>query len=265
MKTFQFNSEPEYAELWDVCAHDLLYDPRAYVNDILGLFQQIGITKNSRILDTCAGTGFVSLYLRQKGFHIDCMDLMADPIRGFKRRAMALGVSPTIDQLSWKDIPLKHTPNSYDFLFCRGNSFIYADGGWNKDQVVNQESSLKSYEETLKIFYQTLKIGGHLYIDKFFDDKKYSKHVVAKIRVGSNEEDLIFYAERFPEEGYRIAKLIRRSLDGTEKGLENITYDLHEEELDLMLRKVGFKDAKRIKLASEELFAVWLAKKFRKL
>ena len=119
MKTLQFK-KPEYADLWDACLH-FLYNKDSYVKEVSDLFSSIGINWHSRILDTCAGTGFISIYLRQKGFNVDCMDLMPDEIRVFKRNASKLGVSSRIRQLSWKQIPKSIEQGIYDFLFCRGN------------------------------------------------------------------------------------------------------------------------------------------------
>ena len=261
MKTLQFSSEPEFAELWDFCVHNLLYNKDTYVREVIDLFNSINISDKSRILDTCAGTGFISLYLREKGFDVDCADLMLDEIKVFQKRARLLGVDDSIEQLSWKNIPQKYTPSRYDLLFCRGNSFIYADGGWNKDQVVNRESSLDSYKETLRIFYKILKDGGYLYIDKFPDNEMNSNKIVAKIRVGNNEEDLIFYTERFPEKRLRKASMIRKNKHGKEIVVPNITYDLSESELEKMLSEVGFRKIQRIRLDSEKHFVTWLAQK----
>ncbi len=189
------------------------------------------------------------------------MDLMDDEIQVFKKRAKELKVSSQIKKTSWKQIPRYYKKESYDFLFCRGNSFIYADGGWNKKQTINKKSSIDSYKKTLKNFYDVLKKGGYLYIDKFPDNEKPHKDVVAQIKVGQKEkEDLIFYTKKIPSKRYREAMMIRRTPEGKETGLPNMTYDLREDELESMMREIGFK-VKKINLKSETHFKVWLAKK----
>jgi SAM-dependent methyltransferase len=260
MKTLQFKKEPEYADLWDACLH-FLYNKNHYVKEVSDLFSSIGINRKSRILDSCAGTGFISLYLRQKGFNVECMDLMSDEIRVFKRNAEKLGVSGEIKQLSWKQIPESIEQGAYDFLFCRGNSFIYANGGWNKKQAINNQESLRAYEETLRSFYNTLRVGGYLYIDKFPDSQISHNELVAKIKIGNIEEDLIFYTRRYPDKRCREAMLVRRGQDGKESGIPNVTYDLREGELENLLVKVGFRNVRRLHLNSEKKFNIWLAQK----
>jgi len=241
--------------------HNLIYDKNSYVGDVVRLFNSIGTNRSSRILDTCAGTGFISLYLRQLGYNVDCMDLMDDEIKTFKRNAKSLGVSLKIKKLSWNEIPTNFSSETYDFLFCRGNSFIYADGGWNENQDVSKERSLESYKQTLKIFYDSLKQGGYLYVDKFPDNETPHNDVVAKIKVGETEEDLVFYTQRFPEKGYRKASMTRRGKDGKESSVPNITYNLKEGELEEMAKEVGFNEINRLKLDSENHFNVWLLRK----
>jgi len=86
MKLFKFKKEPLFAELWDVCLHNLLYNKNKYVSEIMDLFKKNNINKKSKLLDTSAGGGFIALYLRQKGYDIDCMDLMDDEIQVFKKK-----------------------------------------------------------------------------------------------------------------------------------------------------------------------------------
>lgn len=143
MKTLKFFKEPEYADLWDALVYSMLYNKNEYIKEILGLFKKIGITKNSIILDSSAGTGFIALHLRKMGYTVECIDLMDDEIRVFKRKARKLGVSPQIKKSSWADIPKVYKNKKFDFIFCRGNSFIYADGGWNKEQKVNEKKLCK--------------------------------------------------------------------------------------------------------------------------
>ena len=197
----------------------------------------------------------------QLGYDIDCMDLMDDEIKVFRRNAKSLGVSPSIKKLSWKQIPEHYKNRTYDFLFCRGNSFIYADGGWNCEQEVDRESSLKSHEETLKIFYDLLVKGGHLYIDKFPDNEEPHKDVVARLRIEDQLEDLVYYNKRSPAKRYREAGMLRRKSNGDESGLPNMTYDLSEKELEDLLKKVGFRTIKKLNLQSEKNFNIWLAQK----
>ena len=59
----------------------------------------------------------------------------------------------------------------------------------------------------------------------------------------------------------REARMLMRDENGVEKGLPNMTYLLNEKELVSMMKKVGFKDIKKINLESEGHFDIWLATK----
>ncbi len=256
-----FKKEPEFADLWDACLYKLLYNCKEHTLEIINLFKKIKISKKSSILDSSAGTGFIALHLREKAYKIECMDPMDDEVRVFKRKARKLGVSQQIKKISWKDIPSSYKNKKFDFIFCRGNSFIYADGGWNRSNKVSKISSLKAYEETLKIFYNQLNNNGYLYLDKYPDNEKPHRDIVGKIQVKNNKaEELIFYTKKIPKKRYREAAMLRRDYQGKESGLPNMTFDLKEKEVEKMLKKTGFK-FKKLKLRSERHFVVWLAQK----
>ena len=256
-----FNKEPEFADLWDACLYKLLYNYKKHTSEIIDLFKKINISKKSLILDSSAGTGFIALHLRKKGYKVDCMDPMDDEVRVFKRKAREIGVSQQIKKISWQDIPSSYKNKKFDLIFCRGNSFIYADGGWNVSKKISKISSFKAYEETLKIFYNQLNDNGYLYLDKYPDNEKPHKDIVGQIKVKNKApEDLIFYTKKISKKRYREAAMLRRNYLGKESGLPNMTFDLKENEVEKMLNKVGFK-FKKLKLKSEKHFVVWLAQK----
>jgi len=260
----KFQKNPEFADLWDACLYTFLYNKKHYCTEILNVFKHIGINKESNILDSCAGTGFIALHLREQGYTLDCMDLMDDEIRVFKRKAQELGVDKKILKRAWKDIPQTYKNKTYDFIFCRGNSFIYADGGWNQKNTISEKSSLNSYKKTLQIFYNQLNNGGYLYIDKFPDNEKPHKDLVAYIQVNNKEKGkLFFYTKKISYLKYREAAMIRRDPDEKESYIPNITYDLKGKQLESMLKEIGFT-IKKLKLKSETHFTTWLAQKKQK-
>jgi len=58
--------------------------------------------------------------------------------------------------------------------------------------------------------------------------------------------------------------MLLRDENGKEEGLPNIAYDLTEDEMEDLLKEVGFKSIERLKLKNEKHFVVWLAKKWLK-
>lgn len=262
MKTFAFDHEPSFAELWEVCVYNLMYDVARYCDDIEKMFAYIGITNTSRIIDVAGGGGFPALDLAARGFTIDCIDGFSDEVVLFNQRAEERGVSTRCKQVLWSELPGAFSSQTHDFMFCRGNSFIYAGGGWNELVEINKQSALKKYRDTAKIFFDLLKPGGYLYIDKFKDSEVSHKETVAQIRVNSGEpEDLIFWTERFPEKKIRRASMIRRKTDGSESGIPNITYDLTFPELEEILKEAGFSSVETLAIPSEHYFDIRIARK----
>ena len=188
------------------------------------------------------------------------MDPMQDEIDVFQEKAKEHNVSNKIKKIAWDEIPKNYKKENFDFIFCRGNSFIYADGGWNQTQEVNKEKSLGSYKKTLKIFYDSLKPGGYIYIDKFMDNETPHKDLVAKIEIDGIKNDLLFFTEKMPEKGIRKAMMLRRDNKGNESGTPNITYNLNNNELEKMMIEIGFK-FKKLKIKAETHFTIWLAQK----
>lgn len=253
-----FSQEPSFAELWDACVHSLLYSTSLYTDEVQKLLSSYGFSKKAKILDASAGTGFISLYLRAKGYSVDCLDLMKDQIDVFKINAKKLEVSNEIQQGSWEELPDLFRTASYDCLFCRGNSFIYANGGWNGNHLP-LDTDLITFEKTLRHFKTMLRPGGILYIDKFPDSEVTQKITVGTIQVKGAVEDLLFCTERFSKTRKRMAAMIRRDSFGSEKGVPNETYDLRGSELESLLEKVGFSSYKKVSLKTETHFDVWIA------
>lgn len=262
MKTFVFDREPSFAELWEVCVYNLMYDVGEYCNDIEKIFSGIGISKTSKIIDVASGSGFPALDLVPRGFVIDCADGAPDEVALFNQRAKERGVAVRCQQILWSELPNVFLPQTYDLMFCRGNSFIYAGGGWNELIEIDRHLAREKYRDTAKIFYDLLKPGGYLYIDKFKDSEISHKETVVKIQINGNEkENLIFWTERFPEKKIRRASMIRKKGDGTESGIPNITYDLTFPELEDILKDVGFSSVEALAIPSEHYFDIRIARK----
>lgn len=260
----RFDTEPSFAQLWEMCVYNLLYNEKEYANDVEGLFKTLNITKNSRIVDVASGSGFPALALAERGYSIDAFDGFKDQAELYNTRAAERGVDTTCQQVLWQDLPNTAEAERYDLAFCRGNSFIYALGGWNELAEIDGATALLEYTRTAKIFYDLIKPGGHLYIDKFKDTEVSHKDKVAEIQVADGEsEDLVFWTERFPEQKIRRASMLRITSDGTETGTPNISYDLTIPELKSVLLQAGFTSVEEISIPSETTFTVLLAHKIK--
>jgi len=254
-----FETEPQYAYLWDRCVYELLYNPNEYVKGLTGLLGGYGIDKKSKILDTCAGSGFPALDMVELGYeNITCVDGSDDQIELFAKKAEVKGVENRSEKCLWQDLPQHFSEGQFQALICKG-SIWYAGGGWNKDALPERESSLKALKETLAIFYSLLEKGGVLYLDKFRDSEVDHKDAVGTFEVQGKKKELIFYTHREKENNIRRAKMIIKDIDtGLEDGLPNVTYDLKGGELEQILKEIGFSVVKP-NLPEEKFFAVWLA------
>ena len=262
MKTFTYDKKPNISELWDDCIYELIYDPKKYVNDIENLFKELKITKDAKIIDVSVGSGFPALELTQKGYSVDCMDISGDAINVFNKKAKKFKVDLKCKKLSWLEIPKNYKKNNYDFLFCRGNSFIYASGGWDSEVKLDRKIALGNYEKTLKIFYDSMKSGGWIYIDKFKDNEIESKEIVGKVKIGKETYEWYFYRNPIKKTRTREAKMILKDKSGKETPLVAFTtYLLTFNELTQLMEKVGFKNIEKIKIKSEPDFDILIAKK----
>jgi hypothetical protein len=136
MKKFTFDHEPTFAELWDTCVYGLLYKTHEYKNELEDLLQELRITRDSAIIDVCAGGGFPAIELAQDGY----------------RKARSAGISLSCKEIAWQALPARFSSGSFDFLLCRGNSFIYAGGGWNEIKEVSSEESLQNIKRRFPFF-----------------------------------------------------------------------------------------------------------------
>jgi 16S rRNA G966 N2-methylase RsmD len=256
-----FETEPQFAYLWDRCVYELHYDAPEYIVELCELFNQYGVDKKSNILDTCAGSGFPALDMFEQGYkNVVCVDGTDDQVELFNSKASANGLKIKSQKCSWQELSQHFSPEQFNALICRG-SIWYAAGGWNKDFKPERETSLKAIKDTLATFYSLLAKGGILYIDKFQDNEVDHKDTVGVFEVVSKKKELMFWSTRNKETGIRRASMIVKDMEtGIEEGLPNVTYNLKEEELEAILREVGFTVTKP-EMTEEKFFTPWLAVK----
>lgn len=236
-----FKTAPEFAYLWDRCVYEMLYTPDKFVNEFSSLLGKYGVTKESAILDSAAGSGFPALDMVEKGFsNIACIDVSDDQIRLFNKRAEGKNLSVRSHKVSWNEIPEHFKGKKFKAIICKG-SLWYAAGGWNTEYVPDRESALEAMRIALKVFYTMLETGGVLYVDKFKDSEVDHKDTVGTFQVGDKKKELMFYTHREHEKKIRRAAMIIKDVEtGIEEGLPNVTYNLKEDEMENLLKETGF-------------------------
>jgi cysteine desulfurase / selenocysteine lyase len=254
--------KPEFGNLWKLIEYNLLYDAKEYSSEVEELFSKLKINKKSNILDTCVGPGFFSTELLEKGYNLKTADISKKTIGPFVETLKEKGINHKVVQSSWLELPKHFKKNSFDMLFNRGNSFTYANGGFLEKNPINKKKTIAVMKKTLKIYYDLLKTGGYLYIDKYKDSEVPSEKIAARLNLLKTKEkkDIIFKVERNPEKEYRFASIILRDEKLDNAKIFGKVYDLTENEMEDLLKEVGFK-VEKLKLKSEQHFVVWLAKK----
>lgn len=264
IEVLDVDTSPTFADLWRMTEYNLLYNPSAYTSEIEELFEKIGINKKSLILDTCVGPGFFTTEMLRKGYNFLTADKSQGMVIPFQQELNILGIDHKTTISSWLDLPKHYEKESFDMLFNRGNTIIYANGGWNEAKPVDREESIGVLLKTLKIYYDLLKPGGYLYVDKFRDSEVPDSKVSARLNIKDTKEekDIIFTVERRPEEKVRFAQLSLRDKNNKEEPLlTGLVYDLSELEMFDILQQAGFSKVEKLNLEEEKHFVVWLAKK----
>lgn len=264
LEVLEVETAPRSADLWKITEYQLLYDVNAYVEEMEKLFEKIKIDKSSKILDTMVGPGFFTTEMLQKGYNIDTADFNQDSVLPFVENVKELGLKQVVTVGSWLDLPQHYKNKSFDLLFNRGNSIIYAAGGWNEIKPINREESIAKTLETLKTFCGLLKPGGYLYIDKYRDSEIPDQKVAARLIIKDikEEKDVVFTVDRKANENARHRQLLLRDRDGKEDVLlTGYVYDLTEAELEDLLHQAGFFKVEKLNFKQERHFVVWLAQK----
>jgi len=100
----EIHSNPTFDEIWDICVRNFLYNQDKYVNEILALFERIGITKESKIADISVGGGFPAINLIKLGYKIDCFGAFSREL--FDKNSELAGLDIKCSAIFWKDIAL---------------------------------------------------------------------------------------------------------------------------------------------------------------
>ncbi len=260
--TIKTDNYPEFADLWKLNEYNLLYNINNYYDEMIELFKNINITKESKILDTCVGPGFFIKELLENEYNVSTMDKSRKNVELFYKDLKKIGINHHVKNCTWLNMKKYYKDNSFDLLLNRGNSIIFANGGLMEEIKIDRHKTLKVLRKTLKIYYDLLKKGGYLYIDKYKDSEVPAEKIAAKLHILSTKEkkNLVFKVERRPEKKYRYASMILRDDSHEDENVFNRVYDLTENELEDSLKSVGFK-IKKLKLKSERHFVVWLAQK----
>jgi len=199
-------------------------------------FYQKFLAENSLILEPMCGSGRLLIPLMQAGYQIHGVDNSVPMLESCRKRASALGLSPTLFQDSIETMTL---PNQYQTILIPLGSF----------QLLYPRSVAF---DALQNFKKHLQLGGKLILDLFvpweaLDDNKQDE--INEKSVTSSEGYIIHItshnrANKFEQYCYSESKYQKR-LDGDLTSEENEEMHLswyYRYEMELILEKCGFKN-----------------------
>lgn len=118
-------------EIWDFCL-EKIYDKPVYVRGLIDLLTSCGITMKSRILDAGCGSGFPAIDLVERGYRVTASDKSSEMVRQIGLNAKGRGLKIEAHHCMWSGLERFFSKNMFDFVYCRGNSLVYA-ASWEQN------------------------------------------------------------------------------------------------------------------------------------
>jgi len=246
-------------EVWDLCL-EKIYNKEIYISGFLDLMKSIGITQESLILDAGCGSGFPAIDLIESGYHVIGVDKSSEMVRQIKINARKRGVSIEAKHIMWSELSKNFNP-IFDFIYCRGNSLIYA-ASWEQNWIVPNRSR-EEILEAIKNFYQILKPGGKLYIDITSKNEKPDQRNIGIVQTRRGPVQIFWKVEHDRKNKIRAWKITLKFLtSGKDANYLSYSYLLPHKELIKFLKDAGFKKTdKYIMVKGENNYSSFVAYK----
>lgn len=190
----------------------------------LNLIKEVAGVPPKEILDIACGSGGYSKHLSDIGYNITAIDLDDTMIEKLKKK------DDSIDAKVMNMLDIDKLNNSYDLIFCIGNSMVHLDNN----------------EEILGFLYkckERLNPGGHMILQIVNYDRVLKKDVKSLPTIENKEVDLTFerYYEYLPEKHKIDFQTILKVQDVR---LENsvLLHPITSKELVAQLNEAGFND-----------------------
>ena len=246
-------------EIWDFCLNKI-YDRSQYVEGFIELLKGLGIKKESLILDAGCGSGFLTLDLIKRGYHVVGTDKSDEMIRQIKTNAKKLGVGIEAYNVMWSDLSKKFD-SIFDMVYCRGNSLVYA-ASWERNWIVPSRSN-EEIRKALENFHSVLKSGGYLYVDITNHREKPHEDSIGIVDTPQGPVRLFWKMEHDKKNRIRTWTATLRFLKtGKMKSYLSYSYLLPQKDLILFMKNAGFKKINPyVKDSGEKNYDVFIAEK----
>ncbi|MFJ8229531.1 class I SAM-dependent methyltransferase [Streptomyces sp. NPDC094448] len=128
------------AEVYEWLISDAKLPPAEFAasyDDILNL-----LPSNAHILDCSCGTGQLAVGLASRGMQIVATDASEKMVRRTAELSEEFGVSVRALRASWEELPDHFQDNTFDMVFCVGNSLHHATGATGRGAALESMSRL---------------------------------------------------------------------------------------------------------------------------
>ena len=247
-------------EIWDFCL-DKIYNKAKYVGGFMEVMTAHGITTESKILDAGCGSGFPALDLIQHHYDVTATDKSSEMVRQIGINAKGRGLQVAAHHAMWSELERFFGKEKFDFVYCRGNSLVYAVS-WEQNWIV-PERSQEEIQIALRNFYDILKPGGVLYVDVTSAREKPHVEDIGVIDTSEGDVRLTWQIQRDEEHAIRTWTMQLQYQDrGEIKSYPSYSYLLKADELVGFLTKIGFSKIKsHVKVKGEKNYDVFVARK----
>lgn len=248
-------------EVWDLCLQKI-YDREGYMEGFLNVLMSCGIIKTSSILDAGCGSGFLTLDLLERGYTVTAMDKSSEMVRQIKQNAEGRGIvnDLAVYHMTWAELAAEWNGLPFDFLYCRGNSLVYA-ASWEQNWFV-PERSQEEIRRAIQSFYAVLRPGGWLYLDTMRADEKPHAVNLGEMQTPHGAATITWGIHHDPENHRRVWNVTLHWAEGFSETFTSSSYLLTHVELISLLREVGFRQIKpNLPVRGEENYSVFLARK----
>jgi SAM-dependent methyltransferase len=114
------------AEVYEWLVPESMVTPEGSVEGFARIVDELG--PDTRVLDCAAGTGELAVGLRLRGFDVTATDASQAMIERTRQLAAARGVALRAAVCKWEQLIEQGWSNSFDAVWCVGNSLAHAPG-----------------------------------------------------------------------------------------------------------------------------------------
>ena len=247
-------------EVWDFCL-EKIYNKEKYAQGLIDVMKSLGVTKKSKILDAGCGSGFPALDLIADGYTVTATDKSSEMVRQIGLNGKRRGLTVEAYHVMWAELSRFLRNESFDFIYCGGNSLVYA-ASWEQNWIVPARSR-EEIQVAIKNFYEVLSPGGHLYVDLTQKNEKPHEVDLGLMQTSQGPVRLTWRIEHNLVHKIRTWTM-RLVFDetGAEKSYPSFSYLLSGDELVEFLTAAGFSKVRTgVRVVGEKNYDVFIARK----